>query len=97
MECNQLKNKENVYSTSYHYRALVSLIHSFNKHLSDTLVAQMVKNPPTMQATWVRSLGWEDLLEKEMATHSSILAWRIPWTEEPDGLQFTGWERVGHD
>ena len=46
----------------------------------------MVKNQPAMQKTWVQSLGWEDPLEKEMATHSSILAWRIPWTEEPDGL-----------
>ena len=52
---------------------------------------------PTMQETWVRSLGQEDPLEKEMATHSSILAWRIPWTEEPGGLQSTGWQRVGHD
>ena len=47
--------------------------------------------------TWVQSLGWEDPLEKEMATHSSILAWRIPWTEEPGGLQSTGLQRVGHD
>ena len=45
----------------------------------------MVKNLPPMQETWVRSLGWEDLLEEEMATHSSILAWKIPWTEEPGG------------
>ena len=51
-----------------------------------SLVAQMVKNPPAMQETWARSLGWEDPLEKEIATHSSILAWRIPWTEEPGGL-----------
>ena len=58
---------------------------------------QMVKNLPAMQETRVRSLGWEDPLEKGMATHSSILAWRIPWTEEPDGLQFTGSLRVGHD
>ena len=50
----------------------------------------MVKNPPAMQENWVHSLGWEDPLEKEMATHSSILAWRIPWTEEPGGLQSTG-------
>jgi len=50
------------------------------------LVAQMVKNPSAMQETWIRSLGWEDLLEKEMATHSSILAWEIPWTEEHCGL-----------
>ena len=54
------------------------------------LVAQMVKNLPTMQETWVQSLGQEDLLEKEMATHSSVLAWKIPWTEEPGGLQSIG-------
>ena len=63
-------------------------------------MAQMVKNLPAMQElqeTWVRSMGWEDPLEEEMATHSSILAWRIPWTEEPGGLQSTGWQRVGHD
>ena len=51
------------------------------------LVAQLVKNPPAMQESQVRSLGGEDPLKKEMATHSSILAWRIPWTEEPGGLQ----------
>ena len=55
-----------------------------------SLVAQMVKNLPGMRETWVQSLGWEDPLEKEMATHSSILAWRIPWTEEPGGLQSMG-------
>ena len=52
-----------------------------------SLVAQLVKNLPALQETRVRSLGWEDSLEKEMATHSSILAWEIPWTEEPGGLQ----------
>ena len=52
---------------------------------SDGLMAQMVKNLHAMQETWVQSLGWEDTLEKEMATHSSILAWRIPWTGEPMG------------
>ena len=57
----------------------------------------MVKNLPAMQETRVRSLGWEDPLEKEMATHSSILAWRIPWTEEPGRLQSMGCKRVGHD
>ena len=57
----------------------------------------MVKNPPAMWETWVRSLGLEDPLEKEMATHSSILAWRIPWTEEPGRLQSRGSQRVGHD
>ena len=56
-----------------------------------------VKNPPAMQEAWVRSLGWEDPLEKGMATHSSVLAWRIPWTEEPGRLQSMGWQRVGHD
>ena len=61
------------------------------------LVAQMVKNPPAMWETWVRFLGREDPLEKAMATHSSILAWRIPWTEEPGGLQSMGLQRFGHD
>ena len=61
------------------------------------MVAQTVKNLPAMEETKVRSLGWEDPLKKEMATHSSILAWRIPWAEEPDGLQFVGSQRVGHD
>ena len=55
-----------------------------------SLVAQSVKNLPAMQETWVRSLGWENPLEKEMATHSSILAWEILWTEEPGGLQCMG-------
>ena len=57
----------------------------------------MVKCLPAMQETQVRSLGWEDSLKKEMATHSSILAWEISWTEEPGGLQSMGLQRVGHD
>ena len=61
------------------------------------IVAQTVKDPPAMRETQVRSLGWEDSLEKGMATHSSILAWRIPWTEEPGGLQSMGLQRLGHD
>ena len=65
--------------------------------IAASLVAQMVKNFPVMQETQVQSLGWEDLLEKGMATHSSILAWRIPWTEKPGRLQSMGWQRVGHD
>ena len=65
--------------------------------LKASLVAQRIKRLPAMQETRVRSLGSEDLLEKEMATHSSIPAWRIPWTEEPGGLQSTGSQRVGHD
>ena len=60
-------------------------------------MAQLVKNPPAIQKTQVGSLGWEDPLEKEMATHSSILAWRIPQTEEPRGLQSMGLQRVGHN
>ena len=62
-----------------------------------SLVTQRLKRLPTMRKTWVRSLGREDPLEKEMATHSSILAWKIPWTEEPGGLQSKGSQRVGHD
>ena len=58
---------------------------------------ESVKNPPAMQETRIQSLGQEDPLEKGMATHSSILAWRIPWTEEPGKLQFIGSQRVGHD
>ena len=60
-------------------------------------MAQTVKNLPGMQKTGVRSLGEEDPLEKEMPTHSSILAWRIPWTEEPGGLQFMVSQRIGHN
>ena len=60
-------------------------------------MAQTVKNPPAMQETWVQSMGWEDPLEKGMATHSSILVWEIPWTEDPGGLQFMGLQRVRHD
>ena len=66
-------------------------------HFRASLIAQSVKNLPAVQETQVRSLGWENPLEKEMATHSGILAWRIPWTEEPGGLQSTGLQRVGHD
>ena len=60
-------------------------------------MTQTVKNPPAVEETWVLSLGWEDPLEKGMATHSSILAWRIPWTEEPGRLQTVRLQRVGHD
>ena len=60
-------------------------------------MVQIVKNPPAMWETWVRSLGWEDPLEKGTATHSSILAWRIPQTEESGGLQSMGSQRVGHN
>ena len=60
-------------------------------------MAQTVKNLPTVQEIRVRSLGWEDRLEKGMATHSSMLAWRIPWTEEPGGLQSMAFRRAGYD
>ena len=60
-------------------------------------MTQMVKRLPAMQETWVLSLGWEDPLEKERATHSSTLAWKIPWSEEPVRLQSMGSKRVGHD
>ena len=72
---------------------LLSLTYTYHPNT----VAQMVKNPPAMQETRVRSLGQEDPLEKGMATHSSILAWRIPWTEEAGGLQSMGSQRVGHN
>ena len=62
-----------------------------------TLIAQLLKNLPAMQETWVQFLDWEDPLEKEMATHSSILAWRVPWTEEPGRLQSMGSQTVGCD
>ena len=65
--------------------------------MSTSLVAQTVKCLPTMRETWVQSLGQKDLLEKKVATHSSILAWKIPWTEDPGRLQSMGSQRVGHD
>ena len=67
------------------------------KNVQASPVTQMVKHPPAMHETWVQPLGREDPLEKGMVTHSSLLAWRMPWTEEPGGLQFTGLQRVRHD
>ena len=64
--------------------------------LRASMVAQMIKNLPAMQETWIRSLGWEDPLEEGMATDCSILAWRIPWTEEPGGL-WSSVPKSGHD
>ena len=66
-------------------------------YISASLVAQRLKRLPAMWETQVQSLGREDPLEKELATHSSILAWRIQWTEEPDGLESTGSQRIRHD
>ena len=76
-------------------RGLKNVVHIYNKtsfiHKKEaSLVAQMAKNLPVMRETQVRSLGWEDSLEKDMATHSNILAWTIPWMEEPGGLQSVG-------
>ena len=81
------------FNYSYHVHYIANAYISYRA----SLLAQRIKRLPAMQETWVRSLGWEDPLEKEMATHSNILAWRIPWTEEPDGLQSMGSQRVGHD
>ena len=66
-------------------------------NLVSSLVAQTVKHLPALRETQVRSLGWEDPLEKEMAIHSSTLAWKIPWMEEPGRLQSMGLQRAGHD
>ena len=66
-------------------------------YLKASLVAQRVKRLPAMWETWVQALGWEDPLEKEMAIHSSTIAWKIPCTEKPARLQSTGSQRVGHD
>ena len=76
---------------------LPKIVHSDSFYYKTSLVAQRVKRLPTMQETWVRSLGREDPLEKKMATHSSTLAWKIPWTEEAGKLQSMGSQRVGHD
>ena len=79
---------------------MVLLILLFRGHVAvsrASLVAQTIKNLPAVQETQVQSLGQEDPLEKGMATHTSILAWRIPWTEEPGGLQSTGSQRTGED
>ena len=77
--------------------SLIYLIFIRYACIRSSLVAQSVKSLPAMWEIWVQSLGQEDPLEKEMATHSSILAWRIPWTEEPGGLQFMRLQRVGRD
>ena len=85
--------------TSFYPSHLISLWSHLplTEKLYSSLVTQRLKRLPAMQETWVRSLGREDPLEKEMATHSSILAWRIPWTEEPGELQSMGSQRVGHN
>ena len=87
-----------MFKTNKHTQCRPRFTKSLIKRLySASLVALSVKNLPAAQETWVRSLGWEDPLEKEMATHWSILAWKISWAEEPGGLQSMGSQRVGHD
>ena len=78
---------------------MLSLHSKYMGHYTErtSLVAWMVKRLSTMREIWVQSLGQEDTLEKEMATHSSTIAWKIPWMEEPDRLQSTGSQRVRHD
>ena len=90
---------EGIKANIYQYQCIQEAHHLLpSTDISGTsLVAQMVKSPPAMQETWVPSLGCEDPLEKGMATHSSILAWRIPWTEEPVRPQSVGFQRVGHN
>ena len=78
------------YPSCYRFNAILTRIRA-------SLVVQLIKNPSAMLETWVWSLGWEDPLEKGKATHSSILVWRIPWTEEPGRLQSTGLQRVWHN
>ena len=90
---NQYNCKRKV--TMHKFKPVVLVLSLFQFGVS--LVAQKVKNLPAVQETQVCSMGWEDSLKKGMATYSSILAWRIPWTEEPGGLQFMGSQRVRHD
>ena len=78
-------------------QSVVSLAKLIFQHNKTSLLAQMVKHLSAMRETWVQPLGQEDPLEKEMAIHSSTIAWKIPWTEEPGRLQSMGWQRVGHD
>ena len=85
-----------LYCFLLHFKYLEHLWWGSQNH-GASLVAQTVKNLPAVQETWFRSPGQEDPLEKGMATHSSILAWRIPWTKGPSGLQSMGLQRVGHD
>ena len=96
MEGNLLQRREAPYAFASSVRFEFELRHLNEKDWA-SLVAQMLKNLPAIQETWIRFLDWEYPLEKGMATHSSILAWRIPWTEEPGRLQSMGLQRVKHD
>ena len=86
----------NAVATRHMYWVCQKVLRFFYTILWVSLVAQMVKNLPAVRETWVQSLGWEGPLEKGMATHSNILAWRIPGTEEPGGLQSMGSQGLGH-
>ena len=83
--------------TRDHFKKIRDTKGRFHAKIGASLVAQMVKCLPAMREIWVQSLGQEDPLEKEMAPHSSTLAWKIPWTEEPGRLQSMGSQKVGHD
>ena len=84
------------WSSSFHWKYF-GWVEEFEYTLWKRLVAQMIKCLSTIQETWVQSLGWDDPLEKEMAIHSSTIAWKFPWTEEPGRIQSMGSQRVGHD
>ena len=84
-------------SIGFFFFLVMSFLGFWGFFLRASLLAQSIKNLPAVQETWVRSLGWEGPLETEMTTHSSILAWKISWTQEPGGLQSMGSQRVGHD
>ena len=87
--CNKLKIEDNTFFTA-NYMSIQLYVNYSQYKIGHPWCLKMVKHVPAMRETWVQSLGREDPLEKEMGTHSSILAWKIPWTEEPGGLQYTG-------
>ena len=90
-------NKSEIQASDPESQSFLLLFLVYFVYILASLVAQRLKRLPAVWETWVLSLGWEDPLEKEMATHPSTLAWRIPWMEEPGGLQSTGLQRVRHD
>ena len=96
MQLKEKKKKMSPASETNNKRNIKSLEYLYENWFWVSLVAQMVKNLPAVQETWVPSLGGEDPLEEEMATHSSILAWRISWTEEPGGLESMGLQELIH-
>ena len=84
-------------STTSDMQMITTLMAENKEELRTSLVALVGKNLPAMRETWVQSLGWEDTLQEGMATHSTILIWRIPWTEESGGLQSIGLQKIGQD